>query len=150
MSETTIYHINLIGHSETYAVRHPVLRQGRPIEDCIFDGDSLENTLHFGLFDGKNLLAVASFMDNSHPLFVEENQYQLRGMAVLKDHQGKGLGHKILSHGEHVLRKKNVSIVWCNAREIAVNFYKKNGYNIEGNPFIIPKIGLHYIMKKTL
>ena len=143
-------HISIIDHTDTYIVRHPVLREGRPIEDCIFEGDELETTLHFGLFVAKKLIAVASFMENSNPLFSEKKQYQLRGMAVLKAYQSKGFGDMILKHAQNILVEKGVSIIWCNAREIAVDFYKKNNYTTEGKPFDIPRIGLHFIMKKTL
>jgi len=146
----TNYDIKLIDHAKTYLVRHPVLREGRPVEDCIFEGDELETTLHFGLFKDNHLIAVASFMENANPLFLEQNQFQLRGMAVLKEFQGTGVGHKILNHAEHILKQKSASVIWCNARETAVNFYKKNQFKIFGEPFTIPKIGLHYIMKKTL
>ena len=71
-------------------------------------------------------------------------------MAVLKPLQGKGLGKTILRHGEVLLKEKNVNIIWCNAREIAVNFYKKNGYQIIGESFNIKDIGLHYAMYKVL
>ena len=150
MTETPNYHIALIDHKETHLVRHPVLRQGRPLEDCIFDGDELATTLHFGLFINQNLVAVASFMENPHSLINEKKQYQLRGMAVLKEYQGIGLGHNILKHAETILRTKDATVIWCNAREIAVHFYKKNQFEIIGKPFLIPNIGLHFIMKKTL
>ena len=43
---------------ETIIVRHPVLRPGRPIESCHFDGDELLTTSHFGLYF-ENQLAPA-------------------------------------------------------------------------------------------
>jgi len=45
--------IKEIPSKETYIVRQPVLRKGKPIESCIFEGDDLETTYHFGLFDNK-------------------------------------------------------------------------------------------------
>lgn len=71
-------------------------------------------------------------------------------MAILKNFQGKGLGQKILSFGENLLKEKNTRIIWCNAREVATKFYKKNGYQISGDPFPIGDIGLHYLMFKLL
>ncbi|WP_227871652.1 hypothetical protein [Flavobacterium kingsejongi] len=40
--------IKKITSEATYAVRQPVLRAGMPLESCIFDGDDLNTTEHFG------------------------------------------------------------------------------------------------------
>ncbi|WP_445734176.1 GNAT family N-acetyltransferase [Mariniflexile sp.] len=135
---------------ETYPVRHPVLRTGKSVEACAFDGDDLETTCHLGIYIDGKLVGVSSFLKSKHPLLHEEFQYQLRGMAVLNAYQSLGLGKLILNHGENLLKKQNVQIVWCHARQKAANFYKKNGYEIIGLPFDIKDIGLHYIMYKTL
>jgi GNAT superfamily N-acetyltransferase len=142
--------IKEISPLETYPVRHTVLREGRPIEDCRFDGDDLPTTFHLGLFYEDILVGVASFMENNHEFFSDEYQYQLRGMAVLKSHQGKQLGDILFQHGEKLLKDKNVSLLWFNAREIAVNFYRRNGSEIIGEPFEIKGIGTHYVMFKKI
>lgn len=142
--------IKEISSLETYSVRHPVLREGRPIEDCSFDGDDLSTTFHLGLFYEDVLVGVASFMKNNHALFLDDNQYQLRGMAVLKTYQGKQLGDILFLHGEKLLKTKNVTLLWFNAREIAVNFYNRNGCNTIGRPFEIKGIGTHYVMFKKI
>src|SRR5690606_20545779 len=97
---TDVIQIKEISSLETYAVRHPVLREGRPIEDCRFDGDDLPTTFHLGLFYKDTLVGEASFMENNHEFFSDEYQYQLRGMAVLKSHQGKQVGDVLLNYGE--------------------------------------------------
>lgn len=144
------FKINQITSKETHVVRHPVLRAGKPIESCVFNDDNLETTIHFGIFEKENVIGICSFFKNSHPNISERPQYQLRGMAVLKAFQGIGLGEIILRHGEDVLKEKSVKILWCNAREIAINFYKKNDYQIIGESFNIKDIGLHYTMYKLL
>lgn len=144
------YKIKQISALETHDVRHPILRKGRPKASCIFDGDDLESTIHLGLFIKNKLVGVATFVKNSNNLLKNESQYQLRGMAILNAYQGLGLGNLILAYGEEILMKKSVSILWCNAREVAKNFYAKNGYSVIGKPFEIPKIGKHYIMFKAL
>ncbi|MEN3322987.1 GNAT family N-acetyltransferase [Mariniflexile soesokkakense] len=144
------YTIKHITATETYIVRHPVLRTGKPIETCTFDGDDLNTTFHLGIYIEDKLVGVCSFFKSKHQLLTEEFQYQLRGMAVLDEYQGFGLGKFILTHGENLLKQKNTQVIWCNARENAVEFYKKTSYKIIGNPFNIEDIGLHYIMHKTL
>ncbi len=144
------YSIKIIDAKKTHQVRHAVLRVGKPIESCVFEDDDLKTTIHIGIFVKDELIGVCSFLKNNHDLISETSQYQLRGMAILKTFQGLGFGKIILNYGELQLKNIGVKIVWCNAREIAVNFYKKNGYQITGNPFNIKDIGLHYVMHKTL
>ena len=144
------YKIKQITAEEAFTVRHPVLRAGKPIETCAFDGDNLDTTFHFGIFDNETLIGICTFLKNTTSYASEKAQYQLRGMAVLKPYQNKGLGSIILKHGENVLKAKNINLVWCNAREVAANFYKKKGYKTIGKPFNIKDIGLHYVMIKKL
>ena len=150
MLENSNYITKLITSQEAWSIRQPVLREGKPIEACVFDGDDFETTFHTGLFINDKLIAVATFMKNSNHLFLEKNQFQLRGMAVLKEFQGNGYGHEILKFGESMLIKQGVKMIWCHARKIAVNFYQRNDYSIKGDSFIIPDIGIHYVMGKTL
>ncbi|MEP3839033.1 MAG: GNAT family N-acetyltransferase [Algibacter sp.] len=110
----------------------------------------METTLHFGLFKNHNLIGVCSFFKNSNPNIPPTQQYQLRGMAILKAYQNQGFGKLILNHGEKFLKNKNIKIIWCNAREVAVPFYKSNNYTRIGNSFNIKDIGSHFVMYKTL
>lgn len=71
-------------------------------------------------------------------------------MAILEKFQGNGFGNIILDYGEQFMKNKKANITWCNAREIAVNFYQKNGYKIIGDAFDIKDIGIHYTMYKVL
>lgn len=148
--KSTMITIKEIPFQETFAIRHPVLRAGKPIESCHFKDDELNSTKHFGIFENDNLIGVASLFEQKNPFFDDENQMQLRGMAVLETHQKQGLGEKLLHHCEYYSKTKNKSLLWFNARINAVPFYKKSGYEIIGNPFEIEDVGTHFVMfKKT-
>lgn len=96
-------------------------------------------------------MGISSFFKKSNPsISIKTTQYQLRGMAVLNAFQGKGLGHILLEYGENLLKEKHIPIIWCNARQVAINFYKKNNYQIIGEAFYLKDIGLHYTMYKNL
>ncbi|KJD35817.1 hypothetical protein PW52_08795 [Tamlana sedimentorum] len=148
--KTSNYTLKLISPEESYKVRHPVLRPGRPFETCIFDGDTLESTFHFGVFLNNELLGICSFFKNNHKNLDYNTQYQLRGMAILNYQQGKGLGKLVLNFAENHIKSLGIKIVWCNAREVATKFYVKNDYSIFGEPFNIEGIGTHYAMFKVL
>lgn len=142
--------IKNIDFTATFSVRHPVLRDGKPIESCFFDGDDLKTTVHFGLFYDKKIVGVISIFKNKNAIFNAQNQFQIRGMAVLKECQGKNFGKQLLHQAEqHVIAQKG-NLIWFNARENAVPFYQNSGYEILGNSFEIKDIGTHYIMYKNL
>ena len=143
-------YVKEISAEETYSVRHEVLRQGKPIETCKFDGDSVDTTFHLGLFYYGKLVGVVSYMNVSNTQFTQYNQYQLRGMAISTPFQGKQLGNVLLKEGERKLKHKNIELVWCNAREVAVNFYKRFDFSTIGESFDIPTIGKHFVMFKLI
>lgn len=142
--------IREIAATETFSVRHPVLRQGKPIESCRFDGDDLETTHHFGIFHENGLVGVISIFEAKSKFFIEEKQFQIRGMAVLEHHQKKGFGEALVKHAEKFIQKQNGDLIWFNARILAVGFYQKLGYQIIGDPFDIGDIGQHYVLFKRV
>ena len=142
--------IKEISAFETIIVRHPVLRFGKPIESCRFEGDDLPTTKHFGLFFENQLSGVVSVFEAKNNLFLEENQFQIRGMAVLEQHQKKGFGVTLLKYCENQIRNKMNEIIWFNARESAIGFYEKSDYQKSGDGFEIADIGIHYVLFKKL
>jgi len=149
-SNAEAFYIKPISSKDTYAVRQPVLRAGKPLESCIFNNDDLETTFHFGLFKGSKLVGVVSYFKNANALFSEERQYQLRGMAILEAYQGQKLGDLLLKHTEALMTSKSVVRIWCNVRITAAGFYKKNGYDSIGAAFEINEVGTHYVMTKEV
>jgi len=142
--------IQKIEFKATFIVRHPVLRWGKPIESCYFEGDNLPTTAHFGLFVDGKLIGVSSVFNTQNKLFSVENQFQIRGMAVLPKFQKKNYGKELMNHCEAYCRNNDGHLIWFNAREIAVPFYEKLGYHKVGTPFSIAEIGVHYVMKKEI
>ncbi|AXB56602.1 GNAT family N-acetyltransferase [Flavobacterium fluviale] len=142
--------IKEIPSKETYAVRQPVLRKGKPIESCIFEGDDLETTHHFGLFDNENLIGIISLFNKINTIFAEQNQAQIRGMAVLETHQKMGFGEALVRHCETYCNENKVDLIWFNARTTAVGFYQKMNYQPLGESFDIKDVGEHYMMFKKL
>lgn len=142
--------IKNISAKETILVRHPVLRKGRPIESCAFDGDYLETTVHFGYFKDDNLIGVVSLFYTTNSTFINKNQFQIRGMAILPEFQKNGFGKKLVNHCENYIKNQKDLLIWFNARENAVSFYEKLHYKKIGAPFLIADIGFHYLMKKEI
>ena len=79
-----------------------------------------------------------------------KNTYQLRGMAVEVEQQRKGVGQLLLQSACKLLKDADTSVLWCNAREVAVDFYKKQGFVVISAKFEIPNIGAHYVMSYNI
>jgi GNAT superfamily N-acetyltransferase len=142
--------IQEISAQETYLVRNPVLRKGKPIESCRFDGDDLPTTHHFGLIEDKKLVGIISLFQNSNITFAENSQSQIRGMAVLDDFRKKGFGEALVNYCEEYCITNNCKLIWFNARTEAVGFYEKMGYQKTGAIFEIKDVGKHLLMFKKL
>ena len=142
--------IKKINSIDTYPVRHEVLRKGKPIETCQFKGDDDENTVHFGLYQNERLNGIISIFKEKNDLFSETNQFQIRGMAVLEEFQGKGFGAELVKEAENHCISLNTDLIWFNARENAVPFYKKLDYTILGDSFLITDVGIHFAMYKKI
>jgi predicted GNAT family N-acyltransferase len=143
--------ISRISAEETYGLRQQVLRPGRPLRECFFEGDLEPETFHLGYFEDENLLGVATFVSRKNDLFEASFQFQLRGMAVLPDHQKKRIGEKLLFEGEETIKQnKPETLLWFNAREVAVDFYRRYGYKTIGEAFMIPNVCMHFVMYKNL
>ena len=140
--------IKEISAEETFPVRLEVLRKNIPLP-FEFKGDFDENTFHLGAFKNDKLIAVSSYMMAENKNF-EGNQCQLRGMATLTEYQGFGAGKLMLEKAVQILKEKNNNILWCNARIVAVDFYKKQGFQTFGEKFEISPVGEHYVMFKKI
>ncbi len=140
--------IKEISAEETYAIRLEILRNGSDLP-VAFLGDFDADTFHLGIFENDDLKGISSFMKTTNKLF-EEPQYQLRGMATLPNVRGKGFAKQMLQYAINLLREKQISILWCNARAIALDFYSRFGFAQKGEPFEIQQIGVHYKLYKKI
>ena len=80
---------------------------------------------------------------------IDDERVKLRQMAVHEDVQGKGLGAAILNFAENIARDKGYKTIFMHARESAVGFYEKLGYQINSDVFKEVNIP-HYVMEKSL
>jgi ribosomal protein S18 acetylase RimI-like enzyme len=133
-----------------YPIRHEVLRKGKPFETTFFEGDHHEKTKHFGLILENKVVGVVSVYKKNCDSFEEKEQFQIRGMAILEEFQKKGFGKLLIKKAEADCSKQKADLIWFNARESAKKFYEKLNYKINGKPFDIANVGLHYIMFKKL
>lgn len=142
--------VKQIEAKDTYRVRSVMLRPGLEINHCHFDGDFDELTFHLGAYENEKLASVASFYLRNNPSFQAEYQYQLRGMATLKDFQCRGFSKALLKTAYPLIKSNHVNLLWCNARVEAVGFYEKAGFEVKGEKFTIEGVGEHFLMANNL
>lgn len=123
-----------------------MLRPNGTVEDCMFKGDHDELTFHLGAFVDKKLVSVASFYFERNDKFPDEYQFRLRGMATAPEHQGQGLSSALLKTAFPVIKQNQCTLLWCNARERAMGYYLKVGFQPTGDFFSLPNIGSHILM----
>lgn len=85
---------------------------------------------HFALFEGETMVAVVVSRE------LANGAMKFRQMAVESARQGEGWGRELLEKAETVLRGEGKMRFELNAREEAVGFYEKLGYEREGERFV--------------
>jgi predicted GNAT family N-acyltransferase len=134
------------------SLRHAILRPDHDISHFYFDGDDEANTKHFAAILSQQIVGVASIYDHA-PInsASPKNQWQLRGMAIAQTHQRQGIGKQLLNAIIKYMEQQHPdSLLWCNAREHAIDFYAMMGFEIHGEAFMIPDVGMHYRAHKQI
>jgi GNAT superfamily N-acetyltransferase len=73
----------------------------------------------------------------------------MRQLAVREDFLKKGFGRELVSYAESFARERGYGEIALHARETALGFYEKLGYEAEGDSFT--EVGLpHLAMRKKL
>jgi N-acetylglutamate synthase-like GNAT family acetyltransferase len=75
---------------------------------------------------------------------------QIRFMGVRDDQQGKGVGKLIIAYMEGAARQKKANYIVLQARENALDFYKRCGYAVVEKSHLMWGKIQHYLMRKYL
>ena len=136
--------ITSIEVSKCYPLRHEMLRRGKPLETCYFDGDNSEGTFHLGAIIDKVIIGIISVYEKDLSQFKNSKGAQFRGIAVASKHQRKGVASKLINCAEKETKKRmNPKYIWLNGRISANKLYLGRGFDLIGDPFEINTIGIH-------
>lgn len=127
--------IKHIKPEETLNIRHKVLWPNKPVDFCKIDND--KEGIHYGLYVNNQLISVAS-------IFLNNDSARLRKFATLPDFQGQGYGTKLIEFILEDLSRLKSKTFWCDARESAINFYKK--FDMHQNGDVFYKSDVRYIV----
>jgi predicted GNAT family N-acyltransferase len=127
-----------------YDLRYRILREplNQPRGSERNAGD--ETGIHFALYDDGILKAIARLDEHSTELA------QTRFVAVEKDAQFKGYGKLIMCAIEKEATEKEYTKMILHARDYAVSFYLKLGYEVVEPSYKLFDALQHYLMEKEL
>jgi len=130
--------------AQYYELRWRILRkpweQPRGSEQDMEEADSY----HLMARDGQQVIGVARLQ------FPSADTAQLRYMAVADDWQKKGVGREIVKHMEGIARQQGARHLFLHARDNALGFYQKLGYEIIETSYLLFGSIQHYKMQKNL
>lgn len=141
----------IIVAEDCYPLRSKVLRNGKSFEFCKYSEDHDPLSIHVGIVLKDRIISIASFLPivlNKEDL--NQNQFQLRGMATDPEFQGTGAGGKLVRFAETLLKNRGADLIWFNAREKAFPFYERLGYKELDRKITVSEFGPHKIMWKKI
>ena len=81
---------------------------------------------------------------------VNETDGQIRSMGVKAEERGKGYGAIIINHLENLAKQKGLTKIFLHARQNAIPFYEKMGYQTKEKSYLLFEEIQHYLMEKQL
>ena len=142
--------INKVDVEKIRSLRHSELRKGQDFSTTSYLKDYEEDTFHMACIVDNKIATCATFYPEKSIKIKSDNAYRLRGMATDSRFKRKGYASDLMAGSFKELKKRGCDMVWCNARLVAVDFYKSVGFKIIGDLFDIVGIGPHYYMYKEL
>lgn len=79
----------------------------------------------------------------------EDGGVRMRQVAVATRYQGQGIGRALVGFAEEFARERGFTLMKLHARDTAIPFYEKLGYECVGAPFVEVTIP-HRAMQKKL
>ena len=138
--------MRFITPDDALTIRNDVLRDGKlTLDECRFPTDTIQGAFHLGYYANAELATVASFFPQNYNGYAGLG-YQLRGMATTEKFRGQGLGTRLVNFAIVYLQGQKANYVWCNARKVALKFYRDCGFEVISGEFDVPGIGPHYVM----
>lgn len=89
-----------------------------------------EHTTHLVFYENEQAIATSRIYS------IEKNTYRIERVAVRKEARKRGLGAKLIQEAEAKITALGGKQITLKSEDIAINFYKKMGYEAIGNEII--------------
>lgn len=143
--------IAVVDGRATRALRRAVLRPGWP-EGSAMHGDDNPAAVHLAGRLDDVVVATCLVLPRAYPLRPgAAGAWQLRGMATDPQYRGRGLGAQLLAGALAELADRQAALLWCEARDSALEFYARNGFTVDGDGFLHGETGIphHYMWRSV-
>lgn len=124
--------VRVISAEEAQPLRAAILRPGLPFEASVYGLDYDEESLHMGAFENNELVTVATILHEPPPGEDKARAWRLRGMVTRPERQRRGYGRAVLLKCIAHIARRGATLLWCNARTDAVEFYRRLRFETEG------------------
>ena len=131
-------------YEQEIELRNKILRRPIGMPDNSWDMQN-EKAWHFVALNKDKLIGCVLLLPNKE----EKDKVRLIQMAVDNDYQGTGIGKLLINELLHFCKEKKIQEVTCHARDNAVIFYQKMGFEVYDEPFYEVGI-LHKHMRKYI
>lgn len=138
--------ITPIAPRDTLALRHALLRPHLTPDTCNYPGDDAPDTVHLGACVGDDRVGIVSLYRESLPGSKVRHGYRFRALAVVEALRGKGYGRALLAAVEREAQARGAAYLWANARVAAIDFYRRAGYAVGDEEFIVAGVGPHRVV----
>lgn len=140
------FHTQIINSELTYRIRKKVLWPHIKNGNYSIEVDKIKTTFHLGTFLKNKIISIGTFIKERNSKFNSDKQYRLRAMATDTEYRVKGAGKNLFLKGLDILKKKNINMLWCDARINAIPFYEALNMKSLKETYHIPNIGAHKTM----
>ena len=127
--------VEVVEQARTRDLRRSVLRPDQPA-DAPLPGDELPDAVHIAAIEDGAVLGTCFVYPDPCPWLPDRpDAWHLRQMATAEGHRSRGVGSAVLDAAIEYVRARSGRLLWCNAREPAVEFYRRHGLMTHGAVF---------------
>ena len=131
MTELTV---RVIDGAQGRELRRTVLRP-HLAPDAFLPGDDKPSAIHLAAFAGSSLVSTCLIFQEPCSWQPGRPAWRLRSMATDPAARGTGAGRAVLAAAADSARDHHAELLWCEAREAAVGFYQRCGWQLHGERF---------------
>lgn len=129
--------VGLVDGADSRELRRSVLRPHLRLTD-VLPGDDRPDATHIAAVDEDGTVLSACVLHSAPCPWRDDaaGAWRLMQMATTAAARGQGLGGRVVDVAVDHLSRHGVPLVWCYARQRAVPFYARHGFETYGDVFV--------------
>ena len=139
--------IEQVTAADTHVVRREVLRSHAPSLGVETPADDHPSALHLAARVGSEIIGVVSAAPSEGPVDGGPGSWRLSGMAVRGPWQAHGVGSALIERLVREVMARRGRLVWAQARDTALAFYERHGFQVIGEAFEHSYLPHHVVVR---